>query len=193
MLGPSLGLPECRVGGSFLTHGQISYNEDPGSQLAVKLSWSTFLETAVLFCCVLHLSLEAGLSSASTLKMPSEQGSLLCSICVEGLWDCSGINKLLKAACYDLFSFPRNLYRFFAGCCSVIIILRLILTVVLISALLAEFACFIRLRDMDKSGGISLAEVYPFSWVGKLSDCTGDMHSTFPALLITSLCFMKKW
>lgn len=121
-----------------------SIYEDPGSQLAVKLSWGTFLETTVLFCCVLHRSLEAGLSSTSTLQIPSEQGSLLRSVCVESLWDSSGINKLLKAACYDVvfFFFPRNWYRFFAGCCSVINILRLILRVVLISARLAEFAMF---------------------------------------------------
>lgn len=78
--------------------------EDPGPQLAVKLSWGTFLKTTALFCCVLHLSLKAGLNSAPALKMPSEQGSLLCSVCVESLWDSSGINKFLKAACYDFFS-----------------------------------------------------------------------------------------
>lgn len=72
--------------GRFISYSWPDFiYDDLGSQLAVKLSWSTFLETAVFFCCVLHLSLEAGLSSTSALKMPSEQGSLLCSKCVETL------------------------------------------------------------------------------------------------------------
>lgn len=115
-VGTLIGTPRVQSR-RFISYSWLDFiYEGPGTQLAAKLSWSTFLETTALFSCVLYLSLETGLDSTSGLKVPSEQGSLLCSVLrvVRFQWN----QKLLKAACYDFF-FPRNLYRFFAACCSV--------------------------------------------------------------------------
>lgn len=103
MLGPSFGLPECRVAGLSLIHGQISCMRT----LAHNWQWSCPGEPfwkqqpCSAVCCTFPSRL--GSILPPVLKMPSEQGSLLCSMCVESLWDSSGINKFLKAACYDFF------------------------------------------------------------------------------------------
>lgn len=143
-VGTLIGTPRVQSR-RFISYSWLDFiYEGPGTQLAAKLSWSTFLETTALFSCVLYLSLETGLNSTSGLKVPSEQGSLLCSVLrvVRFQWN----QKLLKAACYDFF---------FLGICIgsllhaavLLIILKLILTLVLISALLAKFARSIRLSQ----------------------------------------------
>lgn len=94
-----LGPSEYRVADAIFYSWLDFVHEDPGTQLEMKLYWSAFLKTTVLFCSVVHPSLNVRSNSTSNLKMPSMQGSLLCSTCVESSWDFSGINKFLKATC----------------------------------------------------------------------------------------------
>lgn len=170
-------------------------HEDPGTQLEMKLYWSAFLKTAVLFCSVMHLSRNVGSNAISALKVPSVQGSLPCFTCVEF---CEiSVESILEGNLLRLF-FPEELVLVLCWVLQCLFIFSnwpLILTLVLMSALVAKFACIIRLsqtRAQMESGRISLAEVCLFSCVGELSDCIAEMHNTSPALLRISVHVLKK-
>lgn len=85
--------------------------------------------------------------------MPSVQDFLLCSMCVS-LGDFSGINKFLKAACYKFF--PQELVLVLCWvlqCLLIFLNWPLILILILMSVLLAAFACFMRLSQTSAEVG----------------------------------------
>lgn len=77
--------PKYRVADAVLYSWLNFMHVDPGTQLEMKLYWGAFLKTTVLFCNGVHLSFKVGSISTSTLKVPSVQGSLPCSMHVESL------------------------------------------------------------------------------------------------------------
>lgn len=111
---------------------------------------------------------------------------LLCSMCMS-LGDFSGINKFVKAACYEFFAQELVLVLcWLLQCLLIFSNWPSILILILMSVLLATFACFMRLSQTSAEvewGGMNPAELCPFCWVGKLSDCVGETRSTSPAFL----------
>lgn len=187
-----LGL-QCTVAGASFYSWLDFMHEDPGTQLEIKLYWSAFLKIAVLFCNVMCLSLKVGSSSSSALKVPSLRVCLPCFTRVE-----SFVRFQWNQSIPEGNFFPEGLVLVLCWVLQCLFIFSnwpIILTLVLMSALVAKFACFISLnqtRAQVEPGRISLAEVCLFSWVGELSDCIGEMHNTSSALLRISVHVLKK-